>query len=474
MTRRARELPVLDRPARVDHAAAAAAFTADASRTSWHDESLWFVREKRDRAAAAVPDWEALRERASAIKEHALTHLDTYLEQFEENALANGMQVHWARDAQEHNAIVFGILDRAGASRMVKSKSMLTEECGLNPYLQTRGIDVIDSDLGERIVQFRGEGPSHIVMPAIHLKRAEVGETFHEHLGTAAGLSDPPALVAVAREHLREKFLAADATLTGMNFAIAETGGFVVCTNEGNADLGMALAPVHIASVGIEKIIPRVSDLPVFLRLLARSATGQALTVYTTHVHAPRAEQQLHVVLVDNGRTQQLAREEFWRSLKCIRCGACMNTCPVYRRSGGHSYGSTVPGPIGSVLTPGFDLERYAALPFASTLCGSCTAVCPVKIDLDAQLLAWRQRVTQAGLAPGAKGMAIRASVRVFNRPGLFRGLGRVARFGLRLMPTFLMRALSGPWGRARDLPPTPPQSFRAWYRENRPRAEVE
>ena len=469
MMRRAFELPVLANADPVDHAAAAAAFTADAARTGWHDESLWLVREKRDRAAALVPDWEALRERASAIKEHALTHLDEYLEQFESNALANGMQVHWARDAAEHNAIVHGILEGAGARRMVKSKSMLTEECGLNPYLQARGIEVIDSDLGERIVQLRGEGPSHIVMPAIHLKRAEVGETFHEHLGTPAGLSDPPALTVAAREHLRGKFLAADATLTGMNFAIAETGGFVVCTNEGNADLGMALAPVHIASVGIEKVIPRVQDLPVFLRLLARSATGQALTVYTTHVHAPRAGQELHVVLVDNGRTQQLARAEFWGSLKCIRCGACMNTCPVYRRSGGHSYGSTVPGPIGSVLTPGLDLERYASLPFASTLCGSCTAVCPVKINLDGQLLAWRQRVTQAGLAPRAKSVAMKASIHLFDRPALFRVVGRVARLGMRIMPPVVARLVAGPWGRARELPPAPSQSFRAWYREHRP-----
>ena len=469
MMRRAFELPVLDNADPVDHAAAAAAFTADAARTGWHDESLWLAREKRDRAAALVPDWEALRERASAIKEHALTHLDEYLEQFESNALANGMQVHWARDAAEHNAIVLGILERAGARRMVKSKSMLTEECGLNPYLQSRGIEVIDSDLGERIVQLRGEGPSHIVMPAIHLKRAEVGETFHEHLGTPAGLSDPPALTAAAREHLRGKFLAADATLTGMNFAVAETGGFVVCTNEGNADLGMALAPVHIASVGIEKVIPRVQDLPVFLRLLARSATGQALTVYTTHIHAPREGQELHVVLVDNGRTQQLAREEFWGSLKCIRCGACMNTCPVYRRSGGHSYGSTVPGPIGSVLTPGLDLERYASLPFASTLCGSCTAVCPVKINLDGQLLAWRQRVTQAGLAPRAKGVAMKASIHLFDRPALFRVVGRVARLGMRIIPPVVARLVAGPWGRARELPPAPIQSFRAWYREHRP-----
>ena len=469
MSKRAFELPVLGQPARVDHAAAAAVFNADVDRTDWHDESLWFVRERRDRAAALVPDWEELRVRASAIKEHALTHLDDYLTQFEANAIENGMHVHWARDADEHNRIVHGILERAGAKRLVKSKSMLTEECGLNPYLTARGVEVIDSDLGERIVQLRKEGPSHIVLPAIHLKRGEVGATFHEHLGTPEGMDDPTELTRAAREHLRGKFLGADATLTGMNFAIAETGGFVVCTNEGNADLGMSLAPIQIASVGIEKIIPRVADLGVFLRLLARSGTGQAITAYSTHVHAPRAGQELHVVLVDNGRTRQLAREEFWGSLKCIRCGACMNTCPVYRRSGGHSYGSTVPGPIGSVLTPGLDLERYASLPFASTLCGSCTAVCPVKIDLDGQLFRWRQRVTEAGYASKAKGVAIKASVVVFDRPRLFRAAGKLVRLGTRVIPRALSRRIAGAWGRTRELPAPPKESFRTWYRRERP-----
>jgi L-lactate dehydrogenase complex protein LldF len=468
MTQRAFELPVIEAHDPVDHPAAAAAFNADVARTDWHDAALWFVREKRDRAAASVPEWEALRARASAIKEHALTHLDEYLVQFEANALKNGMQVHWARDADEHNRIVHGILADAGAKRLVKSKSMLTEECGLNPYLEARGIEVVDTDLGERIVQLRQEGPSHIVMPAIHLKKEEVGETFHDHLGTPAGLAEPTALARAAREHLRARFLAADATLTGMNFAIAETGGFVVCTNEGNADLGMALAPVHIACVGIEKIIPRVEDLAVFLRLLARSATGQAVTAYTSHVHGPRTGQTLHVVLVDNGRTRQLAREEFWRSLKCIRCGACMNTCPIYRRSGGHSYGSTVPGPIGSVLTPGLDLERYASLPFASTLCGSCTAVCPVKIDLDAQLFRWRQHVVERGYVSATKAAAMKTSVRVFDHPRLFRAAGALARLGLRILPARLERFVGGPWARARELPAPPSQSFRAWYRKNR------
>ncbi|PYP76451.1 MAG: 4Fe-4S ferredoxin [Gemmatimonadetes bacterium] len=469
MTQRAFELPVLESHEPVDHAAAAAAFNADVARTDWHDESLWFVRVKRDRAAGAVPEWEALRARASSIKEHALTHLDEYLVQFEANASKNGMQVHWARDADEHNRIVHRILSDAGARRLVKSKSMLTEECGLNPYLESHGIEVVDTDLGERIVQLRHEGPSHIVMPAIHLRKEEVGDTFHEHLGTPAGLSDATALAHAAREHLRARFLAADATLTGINFAVAETGGFVVCTNEGNADLGMALAPVHIASVGIEKVIPRAEDLGVFLRLLARSGTGQAVTVYSSHVHAPREGQALHVVLVDNGRTRQLAREEFWTSLKCIRCGACMNTCPIYRRSGGHSYGSTVPGPIGSVLTPGLDLERYASLPFASTLCGSCTAVCPVKIDLDAQLFRWRQHVVERGYVSAAKKAAMKSSVKLFDHPRLFRVAGSLARLGLRILPAPLARIAGGPWARARELPAPPKQSFRAWYRRNRP-----
>jgi len=305
-------------------------------------------------------------------------------------------------------------------------------------------------------------------MPAIHLRKEEVGETFHDHLGTPAGLAEPNALAGAAREHLRQRFLAADCTLTGINFAIAETGGFVVCTNEGNADLGMALAPIHIASVGIEKIIPKVEDLGVFLRLLARSATGQAVTAYSTHIHGPRPGQALHVVLVDNGRTRQLAREEFWRSLKCIRCGACMNTCPIYRRSGGHSYGSTVPGPIGSVLTPGLDLDRYASLPFASTLCGSCTAVCPVKIDLDAQLFRWRQHVVESGKVSLVKQVAIGGSTAVLDRPRLFRVAGALARFGLRLLPAALARRAAGAWGRTREAPVAPRESFRAWYRKHR------
>ena len=492
-------LPVLtplasstDAPAPVDHAARAAAFAADEDRTDWHDGALWHVREKRDRAVAEVPEWETLRELASGIKEHTLSNLAGYLEQFEAAAQANGVTVHWARDADAHNRIVGGILANAGATRLAKSKSMLTEECALNPYLEARGVEVVDTDLGERIVQFldqdaasgdgvrveaHGGGPSHIVMPAIHLKKEEVGTVFEHRLGTEAGNADPAYLTASARAHLRTHFLSADAALTGVNFAVAETGEIVVCTNEGNADLGVHLAPVQIHSMGIEKVIPRREDLGVFTRLLGRSATGQAITVYTTHHRRPRqlddgSRAAMHVVIVDNGRTEQLGREAFRGSLKCIRCAACMNTCPVYRRSGGHSYGSTVPGPIGSILTPGLDLQRYAALPFASTLCGSCTAVCPVKIDIHQQLFAWRQEVTAAGLAPRAKGVAMRAAGAALGRSSLFARLGRTARWALRRLPRSVTHARANVWARTRDLPEPPAQSFHAWVRAHRPNAE--
>jgi L-lactate dehydrogenase complex protein LldF len=465
----ARLLPVIDvHLPPVDHAAAAEAFNDNEARVDWHDRALWFVREKRDRAATAVPEWEQLRELASGIKEHTLSNLAAYLVEFETRASANGIHVHWAATAEEHNQVVLDILRAHGAALLVKSKSMLTEECHLNPFLEQHGIEVVDTDLGERIVQLRGEPPSHIVLPAIHLKKEEVGETFAKHLGTPAGLADPVALTAAARTNLRSRFLAAQGALTGVNFAIAETGGIVVCTNEGNADLGMSLAPVHIASMGIEKVIPRVRDLSVFLRLLARSATGQPVTVYTSHVHRPEPGQDVHVILVDNGRSAQLARPDFWRSLKCIRCGACMNTCPVYRRSGGHSYGSTVAGPIGAVLTPGLDLEWYAALPFASTLCGSCTAVCPVKIDLDAQLYKWRQVVGAAGLVSRPKALAMQAGARVLARPTLFRLLAAGARLAGRVLPRRVRRALTGGWGRYRDLPEIPAESFTSWYRRKR------
>jgi L-lactate dehydrogenase complex protein LldF len=450
----------------VEHPEAARRFVADDARAHWHDQAVWFVRAKRDRASAAVPDWEALRERASAIKAHTLSSLADYLQEFERNAAAAGAQIHWARDAAEHNEIVHRILSGHRVTRLVKSKSMLTEECRLNEYLESRGIEVIDTDLGERIVQLAHEPPSHIVMPAIHRKKEEIGELFHEKLGTEKGASDPAYLTEAARGHLRAKFLAAEAGLTGVNFAVAETGGVVVCTNEGNADLGTSLPQLHIACMGVEKLIPRATDLAVFLRLLARSATGQPITTYSTHFHGPSAGGELHIVIVDNGRSALLATDTHRRALSCIRCGACMNTCPVYRRSGGWSYGVTVPGPIGSVLAPSMDPHRHASLPFASTLCGSCTDVCPVRIDLHEQLLAWRRELVEKNLVSSKKRLGMKLLAFVLLRAGLYAFAGRVARWLGRILPARVVNGSWHGWGRQRDLPPLPKQSFREMYRK--------
>lgn len=446
------------------HPPLAAEFTANKPRAQWHDKALWFVREKRDRMANSVPEWELLREHASAIKMHTVSQLSHYLEMFEKNAKAQGVHVHWAETADDHNRIVLEILQKHNVRKVVKSKSMLTEECHLNPFLEKHGMEVIDTDLGERIVQLRNEPPSHIVLPAIHIKKEEVGECFHEHLGTEKGASDPNYLTEAARGHLREKFCAADAGITGVNFAIAETGGFVVCTNEGNADLGVSLPKLHIACTGIEKLIPRLSDLAVFLRLLARSATGQPITTYSSHFHGPRPGCELHIVLVDNGRSEIVQSPEFRRSLNCIRCGACMNTCPVYRRSGGHSYESTVPGPIGSILAPLKEPEKHSSLPFACSLCGSCTDVCPVKIDLHHQLLAMRGHLDRKNLIASSKKYSMKLVAGVMKRTWLFNLLGNLARTSLRFMPRFLVYHRLNPWGKQRELPEAPAKSFRQLY----------
>ena len=448
----------------MSHAAYAEQFNTDEKNVDWHDETLWFVRNKRDASSQTLPEWEALRELASAIKTNVLANLDDYLIEFERHAQANGIQVHWAKDAEEHNQIVHRIIQQHQAQRVVKSKSMLTEECHLNPYLEEKGIEIIDTDLGERIVQLSEQTPSHIVMPAIHMKKSEIGELFHRTMGTPAGEDDPQFLAGVARERLRQKFLEADVAITGVNFAIAETGGFVVCTNEGNADMGVHTARVHIACMGIEKLIPKVEHLGVFLRLLARSATGQPITAYSSHFHAPRPGGELHVVLVDNGRTELLGKPDFRRSLHCIRCGACMNTCPIYRRSGGHSYGSTIPGPIGSILSPNLDMKKHSSLPFASTLCGSCSNVCPVKIDIHTQLYKWRQVIAKEGHLPPAKQASMRAMGWLFAHPRLYRWAGWLGRKVLRLLPRKLLYHPANVWGRARELPQPPPQSFREWY----------
>jgi len=451
----------------MSHSKRAEVFTRDIDRTTWHDETLWFVRKKRDLAAYALPEFQDLRELASQIKAHTLSQLSQYLTQFEEQAKQNGVQVHWAADAHEHNALVLEILQRHGATRIVKSKSMLTEECHLNPYLIKHGIDVIDTDLGERIVQLREEAPSHLVLPAIHLKKEDVGDTFHLHLGTEKGEKDPQRLTAAARKHLREKFVAGEVAISGVNFAIAETGSVVVCTNEGNADLGVNIANVHIACMGMEKLIPRLSDLSVFTRLLARSATGQPVTTYTSHFTKPAPGKELHIVIVDNGRSRQLGRPDFRNSLKCIRCGACMNTCPVYRRSGGHSYDFTVPGPIGAILSPNIDMRKHASLPFASTLCGSCTDVCPVKIDIHTQLYKWRQVLAAENELPASKKWSMKFLGRLLASPAMYRFGGKAARKGLRLLPHGLTHAPGyNPWAIARELPEPPKQSFREWFQQ--------
>ncbi len=447
------------------HASLAEKFNADEDRTNWHDQTLWWVRQKRDRAANTIPEWEQLRQWASDIKDHTLSNLHHYLTEFEKNALANGVQVHWAADAAEHNRIVHEIISRAGIRTIVKSKSMLTEECHLNPFLQQHGVEVVDTDLGERIVQFREEPPSHIVLPAIHLKKEDVSDTFQQHLGTEAGNIDPQYLTHAARVHLREKFISSDLAITGVNFAIAETGGIVVCTNEGNADMGAHAARIHIACMGFEKIIPKAEHLGVFTRLLARSATGQPITTYTSHFHKPGPGQEIHIVLVDNGRSRQLGRGDFRNSLKCIRCAACFNTCPVYRRSGGHSYHTAVAGPIGSILNPNLDMKANADLPFASTLCGSCTNVCPVKINIHEQLWKWRQVINEEGITEPAKRWSMKVMAWVLSKPLLYRRAGATARWVLRNMPFLAKNKKLNPWYKQREMPDAPRQSFQEWYK---------
>lgn len=423
-----------------------------------HDAAAWGLRAKRDAAVAEVPDFDALRTRAAAIKDHVLDHLDVQLERFEAQATAAGCRVHWAPDAAALCEIVASLLRERGVTRVVKSKSMLTEECGLNPFLEARGFEIVDTDLGERIVQLAGEPPSHIIVPAIHHTREEIGALFERRMGGPPGETDPERLMAHARCDLRARFLAAQAGISGVNFAIAETGSIVLVTNEGNADLGTALPPLHIACVGIEKLLPALDDLPVFLRLLARSATGQPISAYTSVLTGPRAGGELHVVLVDNGRSRLLASETHRRALRCIRCGACLNTCPVFRRAGGHAYGSAVPGPIGAVLAPAIVGGAAAGLPFASSLCGSCTAVCPVQIDLHEQLLAWRR---EAPALPASLRRGAQLAAAVMARPRVYRVATRLVRLAWPL----LARIPSG-WTQARAWPEHPGPSFaERWQR---------
>lgn len=448
------------------HPELAEQFNADENRVDWHDETLWWIRQKRDKSAHQLPEWEVLRETASQIKNNVLSDLASYLISFEEKATANGIHIHWAENAAEHNKIVCQLLKKNNISQLVKSKSMLTEECNLNEYLEQRGIEVIDSDLGERIVQLAKEAPSHIVLPCIHKKKEEIGELFHEHLNVAEGISDPKILTEAARQHLRAVFLTRRAALTGVNFAVAETGEFVVCTNEGNADMGAHLADIHLASMGIEKIIPSRKHLGVFLRLLARSATGQPITTYSSHFKKPVKGKKIHLIIVDNGRSAHMARADFRASLKCIRCGACMNTCPVYRRSGGHSYHYTIAGPIGAILAPNLDRKKYADLPFASTLCGSCSNVCPVKIDIHQQLYKWRQEIVKEGYAAPSKKAAMKLMSFTLSSPFIYHAAGKAGRWVLKYAP-FTVNNQFNLWFKQREMPDPPAESFGEWYKKN-------
>ena len=438
------------------HAKAAAKFLADRDRAAWHDRALYLVREKRDRMAHSVPEWETLRQAASDIKLHTLSHLGHYLEQFERNATANGMIVHWAEDAEAMNRIVGQIVREHGGRKLVKSKSMLSEECGLTPYLAEQGVEAVESDLGERIMQLMHRPPSHIVLPAIHVRREEVGALFEREVATEPGNSDPTYLTHAARKCLRETFRTADISMTGVNFAIAAEGSFAVCTNEGNADLGTSFPDLHIAIMGLEKVIPDYASLAVFTRLLARSATGQPVTTYTSLYRRPEPGKEIHVVIVDNGRTESLCNEAHRNMLKCLRCGACMNTCPVYRRSGGYSYSYFIPGPLGINLGMLRSPERYGGNVSGCSLCYSCSNVCPARIDLGEQIYAWRQEMDADGVADPQKKMMVKTMNVLMRHKELFY----TAIKGAALAPRFVYNNRFNPWCAGREMPRFARRSF--------------
>src|SRR6266567_2552486 len=362
---------------------------------------------RRLAAAQSLSNWEDLRTEARRIKDETLLHLDKYLEEFTANAEKAGARIHWARDAPEANEIVKRLARERGARLVVKSKSMTTEEIHLNAALEAEGIEALETDLGEYIIQLAGETPSHIIAPAIHKTRHQIAELFVEKLGIAP-TDDIATLTITARRVLREKFGAADIGVSGVNFGVAETGTILILENEGDIRLTTSLPKTHIAVMGIEKVIPRFDDLEVFLKLLPRSGTGQHLTAYQSLItgtkRGPECEgpDELHIVLLDNGRSRMLAHPTTRQSLACIRCGACLNACPVYQQIGGHAYGSVYPGPIGAVITPQLiGLSKAAKLPYASSLCGACREVCPVKIDIPELLLHLRAEITD-GTAGGA------------------------------------------------------------------------
>jgi L-lactate dehydrogenase complex protein LldF len=453
---------------RVDHVKASRKFIADEKHIEFHDKRLWGLRTARDKAVHGIEEWEELRTLASEIKEHTLIHLADYLEEFEKNATKNGVIVHWAADAEDHNRIVHEILSSHNTKTLVKSKSMLTEECEMREYLEARGITVVETDLGEQIQQRDKQAPSHIVVPAVHKLAADVAEVFSKTIGTDPGNSDVYYLAEAQRQATRPLILNAEAGMTGCNFAVAETGGVTVCTNEGNADLSANVPPLHIASIGIEKLVPKLEHLGVFIRMLSRNALGAPITQYTSHFRGPRKGGEMHFVLVDNGRSERLAMDDFWYSLKCIRCGACMNTCPVYRRSGGLSYGGVYSGPIGAIINPTYDLKKYSALPFASTMNGSCTNVCPVRINIHEQIYKWRQIIAEKHELPFVKKEAMKLAGRVLSDPKLYRAAIHATNAAVGTLPRAFIYNPFNAWGKHREVPKAPEQTFRDWYLKNR------
>jgi len=426
------------------------------------------IREKRTRAVMEVPDWEELRAAGAALKDEALASLDEQLLRLEERVRERGGTVHWARDAEEANRIVGDLVEATGAREVVKVKSLTTDEIKLNDALAARGIDAIETDLAELIVQLAGDAPSHILVPAIHKNRDQIRELFERSLGTGPLADDPEALTEAARVYLRERFLRARVGISGANFAVAETGTVCVVESEGNGRMCTTLPPTLITILGIEKVVPRLADLGVFLTLLPRSSTAERMNPYTslwTGVHDGDGPQEFHLILLDNGRTNALADDVGRQTLRCIRCSACLNVCPVYSRTGGHAYGSVYPGPIGAILTPLLvGIERASSLPYASSLCGACADVCPVRIDIPRVLVHLR------GVAVGSKphtpeAVSMRLAARAFGDRRRFERLQRLA---LRARKLPGVASLPGPlreWARFRELPEAPDATFRDWWR---------
>ncbi len=437
------------------------------------------IRDKRAKAVAELADWSLLREAGKEIKDHTLRHLDRYLVQLEERVTAAGGVVHWAADADEANRIVADLVKATGEREVVKVKSMATQEIGLNEALEAEGIAAYETDLAELIVQLGDDRPSHILVPAIHRNRGEIRDIFRSRMadwGRAApdGLSDTPAeLAEAARLHLREKFLRAKVGVSGANFMVAETGTLVVFESEGNGRMCLTLPETLISVVGIEKVVPSWRDLEVFLQTLPRSSTAERMNPYTsmwTGTADADGPQAFHLVLLDNGRTDTLADEVGRQALRCIRCSACLNVCPVYERAGGHAYGSVYPGPIGAILSPqlrGIQSDIDASLPYASSLCGACYEVCPVAIDIPEVLVHLRESVAQqGGKGHRLEKAAIMAAGWVLNHPGALAAGERLASRTRRFHPARPPGA--GGWTASRELPEVPAESFRDWWKKNR------